>query len=228
MQSTLHVVIGRQGAGKSTATRAIAATASAHGRTVATMEMADALKDAASAIFGFDRELLRNETDEARAFVQRPHPFWEQALGRPGFTPRVALQEVGLALRTTVGPAVWSHGTASRAVALLSTTCTDVVVSGVRYPDEVSLLAAQAAAQGHRVVLYCVQRPSQPPLDPSAAPECERVVEEAQRRAMVLGEPGGDTVSIGGRVSAHVIINPEEPDAPGRSIAAAVARIATI
>lgn len=214
----LHVVIGRQNAGKSTTSKAIAAAVTAlHGRAVVTMEMSDALKDAASVMFGFDRDLLRNETDEARAYVQCPQPFWETALGRPGFSPRIALQEVGLAMRTTVGTGVWSSAVVRRATALLGGSCTDVVVSGVRYPDEVVALASVAATHRHRVVLYCVRRPSQPPLT-ADAPDCERFVEDAQRTALGLAAD---------RVTAHVLENLEEPaDNPGRrSIAAAVARL---
>lgn len=217
---TLHVVIGRQNAGKSTATRAIAAAVSAvPGRSAATIEMSDALKDAVAAVFGFDRELLRNETPEARAFVHRADPFWSEALGRShqsaglGFSPRVALQEVGLALRTTVGPSVWTTGVVSRALGHLAAGRTDVVVSGVRYPDEVTALATTAAARGHRVVLYCVRRPSLPALG-ADAPECERVVDDAQRTAMELGQQ--DTTN---RIRAFAVTNPEDA---GRALTAAV------
>lgn len=63
-----------------------------HGYNV--ISFADPLKDAVSAVFGWDRQLLIGDTQESREFREKPCPFWSNYLGRD-WTPRYALQFVG-------------------------------------------------------------------------------------------------------------------------------------
>jgi len=53
------------------------------------------LKDAVSAIFGWDRKMLEGDTLESREFRETPDMFWSRKTGIPHFTPRLALQLMG-------------------------------------------------------------------------------------------------------------------------------------
>jgi hypothetical protein len=66
------------------------------------------LKDAAAAIFGWDREMLEGRTGENRQAREVPDAFWSSRLGKPDFSPRRALQELGTdVLRTHFHPDIW-------------------------------------------------------------------------------------------------------------------------
>lgn len=52
------------------------------------------VKDVASVMFGWPRQLLEGDTEESREFRERPDRFWSAKFGRP-FTPREALQKMG-------------------------------------------------------------------------------------------------------------------------------------
>jgi hypothetical protein len=66
------------------------------------------LKDAAAAIFGWDREMLEGRTGENRQAREAPDAFWAERLGKPNFSPRRALQELGTdVFRTHFHPDIW-------------------------------------------------------------------------------------------------------------------------
>lgn len=66
------------------------------------------LKDACAAIFSWDREMLEGRTKAAREAREIPDTFWADRLGRPGFSPRRALQELGTdVLRNHFHPDIW-------------------------------------------------------------------------------------------------------------------------
>lgn len=205
MPARIFIVAGRQGAGKTTAAQAIA-EAAAPAR-VTCLEMSDALKDAVSVVFGFDRARLRNQTTEDRAYIERPSQFWETTTGIAGFSPRVALQRVGAALREAVGAAVFTAGVVARVEQHLDNGAGVVVVSGVRYTDEAEALLGFAASRpdvASATLLYVV-RPSLPALAPDA-PECERAVERvgALAAATVLLNDAEDAAAFRGRCRALV------------------------
>ena len=52
---------------------------------------AKSLKDAVSAIFGWDRQLLEGATQESRMWRERIDPYWSNKLNRT-VTPRYVLQ----------------------------------------------------------------------------------------------------------------------------------------
>jgi hypothetical protein len=55
---------------------------------------ANAVKDAITPIFGWDREMLEGSTPESRLWRETPDPWWSEKLGKP-FSPRLALQLMG-------------------------------------------------------------------------------------------------------------------------------------
>ena len=58
------------------------------------LSFASHLKDVASVLFGWERNLLEGDTEESRKFRERPDGFWSKKIGEH-FTPRLALQLLG-------------------------------------------------------------------------------------------------------------------------------------
>ena len=56
---------------------------------------ASTLKDAVSAVFGWDRELLEGRTKESRTWREEVDAWWANKLGMPTLTPRWVLQYWG-------------------------------------------------------------------------------------------------------------------------------------
>ena len=52
------------------------------------------LKDAACAIFGWDREMIEGFTQESRVWREKPDSYWSDILGYD-FTPRMSIQKLG-------------------------------------------------------------------------------------------------------------------------------------
>jgi hypothetical protein len=72
------------------------------------ISFADPLKDAVSAVFGWDRKRLSGLNPTDRAWREEPDTFWTEALGKP-VTPRWALQYVGTEVfRNTLSHDVWA------------------------------------------------------------------------------------------------------------------------
>lgn len=89
------------------------------------------LKDAAAAIFGWDRQLLEGITPESRAWREEIDEFWSQEFSKP-FTPRMALQLLGTeAGRNVFHPNIWTGSLFKRA------KNRDVVVTDCRFMNEV-------------------------------------------------------------------------------------------
>lgn len=59
------------------------------------VSFATTLKDAVSAVFGWDREALEGNTEESRAWREEVDEWWAEKLGMPKLTPRWVLQYWG-------------------------------------------------------------------------------------------------------------------------------------
>lgn len=70
------------------------------------LSFAAPLKDAVSAIFGWDRELVEGTTQVARAWREQPDAYWSEAFGRR-VTPRIILQEMGTDVCRTWLADIW-------------------------------------------------------------------------------------------------------------------------
>lgn len=102
------------------------------------LSFADSLKDAVSAIFGWDRSLLQGDTEESRTFREIPDLYWSKVLGRVDFTPRQAMQLMGTeAGRKVFGADLWIGSTLKKAQAHEKT-----VIADCRFPNETAAIRA--------------------------------------------------------------------------------------
>jgi hypothetical protein len=101
------------------------------------LSFADPVKDAASAIFGWDRSLLQGDTPESRIWRETPDPFWSDIMGGK-FTPRHALQQIGTEVgREYFHPDIWLESLRKRYNSLTRKTA---VIDDCRFPNEIEFL----------------------------------------------------------------------------------------
>jgi hypothetical protein len=94
---------------------------------------AGTLKDAVSAVFGWDRELLEGRTKESREWREQVDTWWEDRLGMVGLTPRLILQLWGTEVcRRGFHDDIWVASLENK----LRNVGTDVVISDCRFPNE--------------------------------------------------------------------------------------------
>jgi hypothetical protein len=92
---------------------------------------ADALKDAVSTIFGWERSLLEGDTDESRTFRECVDPWWSKRFGYD-VTPRLMLQRFGTeACREGLHRDIWVYALEKSIEGIK-----DVVIPDVRFPNE--------------------------------------------------------------------------------------------
>lgn len=98
------------------------------------ISFAGTLKDAISAIFGWDRELLEGRTKESRIWRETVDTWWANKLNMPNLTPRWVLQYWGTEVaRKSFHDNIWIHSVEHR----LATISDNVVISDVRFPNEI-------------------------------------------------------------------------------------------
>jgi len=98
---------------------------------------ANTLKDAVSAVFGWDRELLEGRTTESRTWREQVDPWWAERLGMPNLTPRYVLQVWGTEVaRKSFHDDTWIASLENK----LRKTSNDIVISDVRFPNEIAAI----------------------------------------------------------------------------------------
>jgi len=98
---------------------------------------ANTLKDAVSAVFGWDRELLEGRTRQSREWREQVDPWWAERLGMPTLTPRWVLQYWGTeVVRKGFHDATWIVGLENK----LRKSRDDVVISDCRFPNEIAAI----------------------------------------------------------------------------------------
>lgn len=126
---------GLIGSGKNTAADYLKRS---HGFTQ--LAFADALKDTVGSVFSWPRPLLEGDTDESRIFRETIDQWWSRRLGIENFTPRYALQHIGTdVFRQHFNDSVWILNV-ERKIATLQEHGYSVVVTDVRFPNELSAL----------------------------------------------------------------------------------------
>jgi hypothetical protein len=106
---------------------------------------AGTLKDAVSAVFGWDRELIEGRTPEARAWREQVDTWWANRLNMPHLTPRWILQYWGTEVcRDHFHDDIWIAALQSR----LARRSDHTVISDVRFPNEIKAIKEQ----GGRIV----------------------------------------------------------------------------
>jgi hypothetical protein len=94
---------------------------------------AGTLKDAVSAVFGWDRELLEGKTNESREWREQVDPWWAARLNMPNLTPRLVLQLWGTEVcRRSFHDDIWIASLENK----LRNIDTNVVISDCRFPNE--------------------------------------------------------------------------------------------
>jgi hypothetical protein len=106
---------------------------------------AGTLKDAVSAVFGWDRELIEGRTPEARQWREQVDTWWAERLQMPHLTPRWILQYWGTEVcREHFHDDIWIAALESR----LARRSDHTVISDVRFPNEIKAIKQQ----GGRIV----------------------------------------------------------------------------
>lgn len=96
---------------------------------------ANTLKDAASAVFGWDRTLLEGRTKEAREWREQVDPWWAARLDMPTLTPRWILQYWGTEVcRKGFHDDIWIASLENK----LRNSRDNVVISDCRFPNEIA------------------------------------------------------------------------------------------
>lgn len=97
---------------------------------------AHTLKDAVSAVFGWNRELLEGRTRESREWREQRDEWWSNRLGR-NITPRWVLQYWGTEVcRKGFDDNIWIASLENK----LRTTHDDIVISDCRFPNEIAAI----------------------------------------------------------------------------------------
>lgn len=98
------------------------------------LSFANSLKDAVSAVFGWDREMLEGKTAESREWRETVDPFWSKRLSMPTLTPRWVLQYWGTDLaRSEFHGDIWVASLENK----IAKSNTSVVISDCRFPNEI-------------------------------------------------------------------------------------------
>lgn len=96
---------------------------------------ANTLKDAVSAVFGWDRTMLEGRTKEAREWREQVDPWWADRLDIPALTPRWILQYWGTEVcRKGFHDDIWIASLENK----LRSSRDNVVISDCRFPNEIS------------------------------------------------------------------------------------------
>lgn len=98
------------------------------------------LKDAVSAVFGWDRELLEGRTRQSREWREQVDTWWATRLNKPELTPRWVLQHWGTeVLRRGFHDDIWIAGLENK----LRNSSDNVVISDCRFPNEIQAIKNQ-------------------------------------------------------------------------------------
>jgi hypothetical protein len=97
------------------------------------MSYAEPLKDAISAIFGWDRELLEGTTTYSRQWRDQVDTWWADRLDIPHLTPRWVLQQWGTEVgRRAFHDDIWIASIENK----LRNLKDNIVISDCRFPNE--------------------------------------------------------------------------------------------
>ena len=111
---------------------------------------ANTLKDACSAVFGWDRTMLEGRTKQAREWREQVDPWWSQRLNQ-AITPRWILQYWGTEVcRKGFHDDIWIASLENK----LRNSEDDVVISDCRFPNEIKAIRNQGG-----IVLRVVRGP---------------------------------------------------------------------
>ena len=138
-------IVGLIGSGKDTVAEHLVTQ---HGYT--RDSFAKSLKDAVSAMFNWDREMLEGNTESSRHWREQPDTFWSEKFGKP-VTPRWVLQHFGTeVMRGNMYDAIWVDSCIGRYKGQ------NTVISDTRFPNEVKKI------REHGGIIILVKRGADP------------------------------------------------------------------
>ena len=109
---------------------------------------ANTLKDAVSAVFGWDRDLLEGRTRHSREWREQVDAWWADRLNMPELTPRWVLQYWGTeVMRRGFHDDIWIASIENK----IRNSSDNVVLSDCRFPNEI----ASIRNAGGRIVRTC-------------------------------------------------------------------------
>ena len=95
---------------------------------------ANALKDAISMVFGWDRDMLEGRTRQSREWREQVDPWWAERLNMADLTPRWVLQHWGTEVcRRAFHDDIWIAALENK----LRNSTDDIVISDCRFPNEI-------------------------------------------------------------------------------------------
>jgi hypothetical protein len=98
---------------------------------------ANSLKDAVSAVFGWDRDMLEGRTKQSREWRETVDEFWAKRLKMPKLTPRWILQYWGTeVVRKGFHDDMWVASLENR----LRKSTDDIVITDCRFPNEIKAI----------------------------------------------------------------------------------------
>ena len=98
---------------------------------------ANTLKDAVSAIFNWDRDLLEGRTSMARQWREQVDEWWSKRLNIPNLTPRYVLQQWGTeVVRKGFHDDTWIASLENK----LRNSSDSSVVTDCRFPNEIKMI----------------------------------------------------------------------------------------
>jgi hypothetical protein len=101
------------------------------------VSFAGTLKDAASCIFGWDRDMLEGSTSRDREERERKDLWWSERLGFD-VSPRYMLQFLGTeVMRSNLHSDIWVYATEKE---ILENPWDQYVITDVRFPNEVAMI----------------------------------------------------------------------------------------
>jgi hypothetical protein len=109
------------------------------------ISFADALKDAVSRVFSWDRKLLEGDTKQSREWREEVDQWWAVRLDIPNLTPRWVLQYWGTEVcRVGFHEDIWVASMERRVMNLqASHPTTNYVIPDTRFPNEVDMIRRQ-------------------------------------------------------------------------------------
>ena len=103
------------------------------------VSFAATLKDAVSAVFGWDRDMLEGRSRSSREWREQPDAWWSERMGQE-ITPRLMLQLWGTEVcRRGFHDDIWIASLENK----LRNSADDVVISDCRFPNEIAAIRAQ-------------------------------------------------------------------------------------
>ena len=101
------------------------------------VSFAASLKDAVSAVFGWDREMLEGTSKQSRAWREEVDEWWADRLAMPELTPRWVLQYWGTdVFRNHFHTDIWVASVENK----LRQTKDDIVITDCRFSNEVNAI----------------------------------------------------------------------------------------